>query len=328
MSAPKAPAASGKNYSFDEEHDERRPAQLWFQKSPEGDVLFLVFYSQACRWSQCLGCNLPSKCSARHVGFDALMAQVDCVFSDPEVRARRDFIAKLILSNNGSMLDEVTFSSTALIYLVAQINRHLPNVSVVTFESRPEYVDVAELEFLARALREGPTPTKLEVAIGFEAYDDRIRNQVFRKGLNLKSLEKLAAELVPYGFRLKCYMMQKPVPGMSDEEAVEDVRRAIDHLDGLAGRHGVAVNMHLNPTYAAAGTALAESFLRGEYSPPRLADVVRAVRHAEGKRLSVFVGLYDEGLAVEGGSFLRPGDEETVGRLERFNRTQDFGELG
>ncbi len=36
------------------------------------------------------------------------------------------------------------------------------------------------------------------------------------------------------------------------------------------------------------------------------------------------MGLFDEGLAVDGGSFLQEGDEELVKELERFNRTQDY----
>ncbi|MCK4342848.1 MAG: hypothetical protein KAY37_14115 [Phycisphaerae bacterium] len=31
--------------------------------------------------------------------------------------------------------------------------------------------------------------------------------------------------------------------------------------------------------------------------------------HGKGKSISIFVGLNDEGLAVAGGSFFRPGDE-------------------
>ena len=34
--------------------------------------------------------------------------------------------------------------------------------------------------------------------------------------------------------------------------------------------------------------------------------------------------LYDEGLAVPGGTFLREGDETLVAALAQFNRTQDF----
>lgn len=323
----KASERSGKTYHFDEDHDENRPAQMWFQESNEGLILFIVFYTQACRWSKCLGCNLPSKCSQFHVGYRALISQIDHVFSSPEVVKQRNNIKKLIISNNGSILDEATFSSTALIYLIARVNMTLPNLSILSLETRPEYVDFAELEFLSRALEEGDSPTELELALGFEAFDKRIRNEVFNKGLSLDVFEELVVKITGYGFRLKCYFMQKPVPGMSDEEAVLDVQQGIDYLSELTRKHGLKINMHLNPTYAASGTLLAKHFREGDYKPPKLVDVSRAAIHAEGKNISVFIGLFDEGLAIPGGSFIRDGEEALVRKIEMFNRTQDFKHL-
>jgi radical SAM enzyme (TIGR01210 family) len=320
----KASKKSGKTYSFDEDHDENLPVQMWFQESDEGLILFIVFYTQACRWSKCMGCNLPSKCSQFHVGYKALIAQIDHVFTDPDVAKQRRKIRKLIVSNNGSIFDEATFSSTALIYLITKINLSFPNLFVLSVETRPEYVDLAELEFLSRALKEGDTPTELELAVGFEVFDERIRNEVFNKGLNLNGFEELVLKIADYGFRLKCYFMQKPVPGMSDEEAVWDVRRGIDYLSGLAGRYDVKINMHLNPTYVASGTLLEKSFRDGSYTPPKLVDVIKSAIHAEKKNISLFIGLFDEGLAVPGGSFIRDGDESLIRRIEMFNRTQDF----
>ena len=318
---------AGKTYAFDETHDPTRPARMWFQESDEGPILFVVFYGQACRWSRCLGCNLPSTMSQRHVPFGALMAQVDRVFRDAEVAARCESIRKVIVSNNGSVLDQVTFSSTVLVYLIAKLNLHLPNLGVLSIETRPEYVDVPELEFLARVLAEGDTPTRLEIAVGFEAFDDRIRNEVFDKGLPLATFERFVGKIAPYKYWLKCYFMQKPVPGMSDEEAVADIHQALDYLGRIAVEHGLHVNMHLNPTFVASGTAMEEAFRRGRYAPPLLRDVARAARAGRGKPLSVFIGLDDEGLAVEGGSFVRPGDGPLVEELQRFNRTQDYGIL-
>lgn len=319
--------AAGKDHAFDDAHDPSRPADYWFQESDEGPILFVVFFSQACRWSRCLGCNLPARMSSRHVPFPALMAQVDYLFQQPDIVQRAPTLRKIIVSNNGSVLDEATFSSTALIYLMAKLNLHLPNLEVVTLETRLEYVDLPELEFLARALREGQTPTELELAIGFEVFDDRIRNEVFHKGLQLHQVDELCGMLARYGFHLKCYFMQKPVPGMSDAEAVQDIQRAIDYLTELVRRHRTRINLHLNPTYVAFGTALERSFHGGEYCPPRLADVAQAALHAEGKPITLFVGLSDEGLACEGGSFVRPGDEALIAALEAFNRTQDFAGL-
>jgi radical SAM enzyme (TIGR01210 family) len=320
----RASEIGGKTYSFDEEHDPGLPAQMWFQESDEGLVLFVVFYTQACQWSRCLGCNLPSKSSQYHVDYRSLISQIDHVFKDPKVRRQSDQISKLIISNNGSILDEDTFSSTALIYLIAQANLNLAHLSVLSLETRPEYVDLEELEFLSRALKEGDTPTALELAVGFEAFDDRIRNEVFKKGLHLHLFEELVENVAAYGFRLKCYFMQKPVPRISDEEAVQDIMAGVDYLSELASRYGLRINMHLNPTYVAYGTLLEKSFRQGEYRPPRLLDVARAAMHAEEKPLSIFVGLFDEGLAVPGGSFIREGEEPIVGRLQAFNRTQDF----
>jgi len=304
--------------------DETKPINTWFSKSPEGLVLFIVFYTAACRWNRCTGCSLPRLAADRDIGFHALMEQIDFTYNKPEISRELSNIRQIIVSNNGSVLDEATFSSTALMYFIAQTNILVPNLSTLTIETRPEYVDIAELEFISRALREGYTPTDLEIAIGLEAYDNRIRNKVFKKGLALAVVEQLAEKLARYNFRLKCYFMQKPVSGMTDKEAFEDVCNAIDYFGKLAARFGVKVNMHLNPTYVATGSSLEEAFRNGQYQPPYLRDVARAVMHARGKNLSVCVGLNDEGLAVPGGSFLRDGDEDLVKCLDAFNATQDF----
>lgn len=317
----------GKTYAFADDHDPTTPSEYWFQESHEGLVLFVVFYTLACRWSRCIGCNLPSRVSSRPVDFRSLMRQVDWLFARPDVRDRAGAVAKVIVSNNGSVLDEATFSSTALMYLVARLNEHLPALRTLSFESRPEYVDPPELEFLARSLAEGRVPATLELALGFEAFDDGIRNGRFDKGLKLEQFERLCALLAPYRFRVKTYFMLKPVPGMTDAEAVDDIRGAVGYLAATAALTGVAINMHLNPTYAATGTPLEAAFRDGSWTPPALPDVARAALAARGTGISVFLGLYDEGLACPGGSFRRAGDARAVAALEAFNRTQDFAIL-
>lgn len=313
-----------KTHGFDDAHNPTQPAQWWFQHSNEGLVLFLVFYTQACQWSRCLGCNLPSKMSPRHVDFAAIMKQVDWVFSRPEIMAMSDRVAKVIISNNGSVLDEKTFSTTALVYLMAKINLHLTRVSALSLETRPEYVDWEELEILKRVAAEGETETRLELAIGFEAFDEEIRNAIFKKGLDLSKFEEKVAEIAKHGFGLKCYLMQKPVPGLNDEASTADVQRAIEYFISLQKKFNIRINVHLNPTYVAKGTQLEKSFRAGQFSPPHLRDVAKAVLAAEGSALTIYIGLNDEGLAVEGGSFLRPGEEKMAELMERFNRLQNF----
>lgn len=318
---------AGKTYSFDNQHNPQVPAQWWFQNPPEGPTLFIVFYTQACRWAKCMGCNLPSVMSQKPIGYRDIFKQIDFVFNHLLDDEKKQSLKKIIISNNGSILDESTFSTTALFHFVGMMNYHCPNIGTLTLETRPEYVEMEELSLLARAIGEGDTPTTLELAIGFEAFDSKIRNDIFLKGLELGKFERFAENASNFNFRIKCYFMLKPVPGMTEKEAVQDIKDAVQYLGSVSRKYNVEMNMHLNPTYVARGTALQDAFDKGEYTPPLLKNVQEILSFAEGSPISIFVGLDDEGLAVPGGSFIRDEDKELVKLLERYNRTLDFSLL-
>lgn len=320
----KRTAEAGKTYSFDNLHNPKLPSDHWFQYTPEGLCLFLVLYTSSCRWAKCLSCNLPSKEADRPISFKEIMNQIDFVFHYLLSKGQKNELRKIILSNNGSVLDETTFSTTALVYFIAKVNVFCPNVTTISMETRPEYVDFPELVILDRVLKEGNTKTTLEIAIGFEAFDEKIRNDHFMKGLSFKAFEDFCQKLTSFDFKLKCYFMQKPVPGMTDEEAVQDIKNAIDYLENVSRKYDLDINLHLNPTYVAKGTILEEEFARGSYSPPKLKDVVESVKYSNNKRISMYVGLNDEGLSVEGGSFIRPGEDGLLSKIELFNETQDY----
>lgn len=272
-----------------------------------------------------MGCNLYLQESSKEVNCLCLMNQIDSVFKNPTIMERQGEIKKVIISNNGSILDQKSFSSTALMYFIALMGRNLPNAKTLSIETRPEYVDDAELEFLARARRDSNLDN-IEIAVGIEAYSSYFRNDKLGKGLVLSTFEEFVDKVSVYNFAIKCYFMFKPVR-MTSEEAVFDIHQAIDYLSGVAKRYHAKINIHLNPTYVARGTWLEKEYNEGRYTPPRLKDVVRAVVWGIGSPLTIFVGLYDEGLAVPGGSFIRPDNEEDqqiVDMLEQFNQTQDY----
>jgi radical SAM enzyme (TIGR01210 family) len=333
---------ASKTYSFTNTGNPRIISEHWFQNTPEGKTLFLVFYTQACSYSKCTGCSLPSRMSEYHIGYKDLIMQVKSVFHHILSQEEKDEINKIIISNNGSVLDEKTFSTTALIYLISAINLECKNTRVISLETRPEYVEIEELEVIARALIEGDTPSALELAIGVEAFDEEIRNKRFNKGLDLVKIESMAEMLnsinlkfekkYPSVFKkmkMKAYFMLKPVTGMTDEEAVEDIKNGIEYLHKLSLNYNIGINMHLNPTYVAKGTILEDEFKKGHYIPPTLELVKEAVLFAEDKKITIYIGLNDEGLAVNGGSFIRENEKDRllVCDLEKFNSTLDFNLL-
>ena len=301
-----------------------RPVDVWMQESNEGKILFVVFYTKACQWRRCVGCNFHDNASVSHITYDHIINQIDYVFD--QVTDQVD-INKVILSNGGSMLDEDTFSTTALIYLVAKLNLNHKHIKIISLESRVEYIDEAELTILKRALMEGNSETELEIGIGFEAYDERIRNNLFDKGLDLNDFERFLNMASGFEYSIKCYFMLKPVPNISDEEAIEDIKNSIDFLDTISRKFDTKINMHLNPTYVAKGTKLVEPFNNGDYVPPTLVDVAKSIISAkdlDNENFSIYIGLSDEGLAVDGGSFIRSGDDALIQQLSEFNKTQDY----
>jgi len=306
--------------------DPCKPFQWWFQNTPQGLTLFIVFYCQACRYRLCSGCGLHKTMSKDHIDYRQIMHQIDYIFNAPQILDHSHEIKKVIVSNNGSVLDEDTFSSTALMYLIAQVNTHFPTLEILSLESRAEHVDLCELEFLRRALHEG-SMEHVEIAIGFEIFDDIIRNKIFRKGLSRKQFEKFVGLMADHNFWVKCYFMLKPTSLFTTKDAIIDIHKAIDYLSDQAKKTGAHINMHLNPTFVGEGTELHKEFEAGEFEPPTLADTARAALHAKGKPITVYLGISDEGLAVPGGSFIREGDEERLELCSKYNTTYDYSFL-
>tara|TARA_Y100000310_G_C20170990_1_gene573648 strand:- start:183 stop:575 length:393 start_codon:yes stop_codon:yes gene_type:complete len=120
--------------------------------------------------------------------------------------------------------------------------------------------------------------------------------------------------------------MLKPVP-METEAAIKDIHEAIISCEFIANTHEINVNLHLNPTWVAKGTQLEKDFNEGKYTPPTIKDIANAV--IEGKntsdRFSIYIGIDDEGLAVEGGSYNEMLEsKDAKHNLYMFNITQDY----
>ncbi|RKZ80775.1 MAG: hypothetical protein DRR19_23080 [Candidatus Parabeggiatoa sp. nov. 1] len=308
-------------------HNPAVPLDYWFQHSHEGFLLFVVFYTQKCRWSQCFGCSLHLSGSESHIDSQLIMQQVDHVFESILDSEQKLKLKKIIVSNNGSVLDEATFPKQALLYFISKMKYHCPNVSLLTLETRAEYAQVSEFESIERALKAGEQTIALELAVGVEVFNNKIRNRIYKKGLSNKTFEHFAAKVARFDYQLKTYFMLKPIPDMSDEEAVADIVNAVVYLDSISERYNLKINLHLNMTYVSTGTELMEAFENNQYSLASLSLVPKAILAAENTRLTVYVGLYDEGLAIKGGHFEKVGNLQLIKMLQQFNQTQDYGLL-
>jgi radical SAM enzyme (TIGR01210 family) len=302
-----------------------RPLQFWVDHDCDGPLLFIVYYSGACTYKICFGCALPSLSSEAPVAPHLLIAQTDHVLDDLLLEQELSRFASVFLSNNGSMFDRPTFSATALHHVISRCLGEMPRLQRIVLETRAEFLDDAKLEAINELRAEHGSNVRIEIALGVEVFDETLRNKIAKKGLSRRGIERCIQLLGKHDMDLRCYFMLKPHPSMTDEQAYADILGALDMLDEMSERTGTRIVMHLNPTYAAVGTDLETAFLEGRYDPPRLEDLERFLQRHAGRRTRVHIGLNDEGLAVDGGSFLRAESTSSLRSLRRHNMVSASG---
>ncbi len=302
-----------------------QPIFHWYRETPFGKELTICLYTRGCRYGACSFCALPSVTAGdRTIPYQTINRQVDHVFAtySKEELAK---VWKLSVFNNGSVLDQETLPTKSLLYLMLKACE-LPSLEVVSLETRAEYVEDWELKVLKQIVG---GKAALEIALGFETQDERIRNRVLHKGLSEGRFRDLLSLLAGNGTRLKCYVMVKPDPAQSEEDGIREAAESIHFLGRNAREFGVEISAHLNPTFVARGTELEKSFDASGYQPPDLASVVEVLQATKEDGVWTFVGLDDEGLASEGGSFscARLPREPLTRALWSFNASKDYGAL-
>jgi len=305
--------------------DPTKPLFHWYVDGIAGKELVIALYTRPCRYGRCTFCSLPSLAEGGgRVTPAHLEQQVDFVLSQrtPE---ELDQVAKLSIYTASSSLDQATLPTRSLMYLVLKVC-DLPKLAMISLETRPEYVEEWELKALHHIL--GPT-VELEVGIGYETHDPVLRNKILKKGLTEQNLVRLMGKLSSNGCSLKAYLMLKPHWSLTEQGAIHEAIAGLDHLKKLGQDHGVPVSIHLNPTYMAEECDLTDEMVAHGYQPPELASVLEVVRAAAHRALPIYVGLDDEGLAIEGGTFESSGIDKvrTVKALLQFNRHQDVERL-
>jgi len=305
-------------------HDPRRPVYHHLQDLPQGRELVVALYTKGCLYRRCSFCSLPDlSAGGAEVCSSDIRAQMDYVISACSAEQRAS-VRRFSLYNSGSVLDRRTVPTDALWYILDQL-KDFPSLAEVCLDTRCEFVEDWELDELKRRLH----GRRLALAVGYETADERIRNEVLRKGLTEATFQGLCRQLAAKGVRLKAYVMVKPDAALSEREGIEEAVRTLEHLADTGRLLGLEVEAHLNPTYVARGSRLEAEFQVKHYVPPRLWSLVDIVSRMEGCGVPIQIGLHTEGLEVQGGTVRNCGrcDETVRQALQAFSGSQDYGRL-
>jgi radical SAM enzyme (TIGR01210 family) len=219
------------------------------------------------------------------VSAEDLIAQFESVFGIP---GALDGVGEVDLYNSGSFLSDDEVPAEVREHVLQRLSGS--GAHLVLIESRPEFVTEPRLALARQALG----AIALEVGIGLESANDRVREVLIHKGFGKAQFEKAVSVLSTSGARLLAYVLLKPM-GLDEQAAIVDTMDTARYVFEVARECGVRARVALQPTFVAPKTPLEAEFLAGRYEPPSLWSVVDVVRqvHPLGE---ILIGLSDEGL--------------------------------
>ena len=245
-------------------------------------------------------------------------------------RPQLSSINHLVVYNSGSVLNPREMPPELLEEIVA-FARALPAVRVISLDSRESFIRPGTVRQISSSRATGIT---IRPILGIESADDRIRNEVLRKGMPrtaidrvFKDLGQLAAEFGQARIGLDVNIVIAG-PGTTPLTAVDDaVMTARQAL--LAGiEHGVPVDLNLHPYYV--GARGSDRFPDHRRCPlltivrtvTTIAELVRSMESLS----SLYIGWNDEGHDLEQEE-RQLEIEHARAAFDRFNQTNDPGAL-
>jgi len=280
--------------------------------------LVVVFYTKRCQY-QCSFCTLPSTSAYSDVSTAGIQSQLEHAFA--QAGDELSGMEMISLGNEGSILDERTFSKPQLAYTLKKCAA-LPSVKEIVLETRAEFASEELLDDILQWI----SPCKLTLKIGLESADERIRNTILAKKMDLRCFESVVEMLGRKGIGLASYVLVKADPAHSDEEGKEDARRTCEYLKALCRRSGTELTLRINTMYRAEGSVWAGWAAKRGWEPPSIFDLAELMLEVRCVDVKVFAGLYDEGLATSDGHYEIRRDFQSwaLQTLEHYNQTGDI----
>jgi len=235
-----------------------KPEAVWkeFDCIGKKKVRTLVFIlrTRGCRWADKVGCTMCGyhAASVKEVTVEDLRKQLHAV---KEKYEDEEYIK---IYTSGSFLD----TDEIPLELRKEIFDSFENSRRILVESRPEFITEHNLT--------GIDIDRLEIAIGLETADDRIRERCVRKGFTYNDYLRAAALLKKLDIPLRTYLLLKP-PFLTEREAIIDAVQSIKRI------RGVTQTISINPVNVQKNTLVERLWKRGNYRPPWLWSLIQVL---------------------------------------------------
>lgn len=265
------------------------------------DCLTVILKTAGCRWNRCRMCGFAS--SAYPATEEELIWQIERVFE------RIDGEEVLKIFTSGSFFDDTELTP----YVREKILERFVQAGMkkLIVESRPEYITESKLTSFKGI--------NLEVGIGLESANDRVREFCVNKGFKFADFARAAETIREMGFRVKTYLLLKP-PFLSESEAIEDA------VDSIAKAKSLTDVFSLNLTNVQKGTFVEKLWKAKLYRPPWLWSAVEVLKKAKVLGVEILSDPVAAG-KLRGPHNCGKCDESFERAIRDFSLTQDVSRL-
>jgi hypothetical protein len=173
----------------------------------------------------------------------------------------------LVIYNGGSFLSDKEIPLKTQLAILNFVRRH-KTIKKIMVESRAEFVTEEKLKLYQKAIGN----KKLEIALGLESADDKIRNECLAKGLTKETFENAVKLCKAFGFQTFAYVFLKP-HCLAEKEAVEDAVKSIEYCFQV----GVD-EISLSCAFVQKNTLLHQLYQLGQFQPPNLWSIIEVIQ--------------------------------------------------
>jgi hypothetical protein len=210
-----------------------------------------------CRWGRKVGCIMCGYVydAAREISQERVVEEFKKAID------KLEGIEYLKIFTSGSFLDSQELSAGSMKEILSNVPESVKRVQI---ESRPEFIKEKILSDVKEM-----TSTELEIGIGLETANDRIRTAI-NKGFSFDDFKKAVKKCKKNDVKVKAYLL------LIEKEALEDMKDSITKAQ-KAGADRVSIN----PMNVQRGTLVEKLWRSGEYRPPWLWTVIELLRWAD-----------------------------------------------
>jgi archaeosine synthase beta-subunit len=285
----------------------------------EIERVIIILKGCGCEWAHrkdggCTMCgHLSGSSNGKPLPMDALKKQFD------DAIAQYDFknYPKLCVYNGGSLLNEREIPTELRRYMFNRI-REIPEIKRLIIESRPVYIKDEILDEIEELLPD----TTVEIGIGVETANDKVRDLILNKGVSSDELRKVGKKLRNRRTKFLAYVLVRP-PFLTEAEAIEDTVESIK----FAAELGADI-VSLEAVSIQDLTMVAFLAEAGFYSPPWIWSIFEIVNRTYDMDVDLRIGGFEfYPIPKEFTSNCPACDKDMINIINQFNRTNDIKSL-